>query len=192
VGAEEIILPDVMHDGQGTMRASDQAAAELRRLGDGFRLCAVVHAADDQEWLRSYDHFVSSDYVGAIAFPASRRDAHAAEISKNRTVATRYLEGRGLVDSRLVYRLLGLGQAGHLELFEQRNHEWIASVDCTAPVILGSMGIRMHPNGPYKKVPTPRVDALGDIAASRFPLIRENISAVRYAANCPIEIRVPA
>ncbi len=192
VNAQEIILPDVLHDGPGTTRASDRAAAEFRQFSDDFRLCAVVHAGDDEEWLRCYDHFVSSDYVGAIALPASRRKAPPEEISKNRGAATRYLEERGLVDSRLIYRMLGLGRAGHLELFEQRDHEWIASVDCAAPVILGSMGITMHPNGPYEKIPTPRVDALGAIAASYFELIRENISAVRYAANCPIGIRVPA
>ncbi|MGH3940392.1 MAG: hypothetical protein ACRDTG_17505 [Pseudonocardiaceae bacterium] len=191
VNAEEIILPDVMHDGPGTMRASDRAAAELRELSDEFRLCAVVHAADDTEWHRCYDHFVSSDYVGAIALPASRRKDPTEALSKNRVAATRYLEDRGLVDPRLVYRLLGLGRSGHLELFEQRDHEWIASVDCAAPVILGSMGIRMHPHGPYEKIPTPRVDAVKEIETARFPLIRDNISAVRYAANCPIEIRIP-
>lgn len=192
VNAEEIILPDVMHDGPATMRASDRAAAELCELGDGFRLCAVVHAADDTEWHRCYDHFVSSDYVGAIALPASRRKDPTDELSKNRVAATRYLEDRGLVDPRLIYRMLGLGRTGHLELFEQRDHEWIASVDCAAPVILGSMGVRMHPEGPYEKIPTPRVDAVEEIETARFPLIRDNISAARYAANCPIEIRIPA
>jgi hypothetical protein len=72
VRAAEIILPDVMHDGPATMRASDLAAAQILKVTDEFRLCAVVHAAGDEDWRRCYDHFVSSSYAGTIAFPASR------------------------------------------------------------------------------------------------------------------------
>ena len=40
VHAAEIILPDVMHDGPATMRASDLAAAQILRVTDEFRpLC---------------------------------------------------------------------------------------------------------------------------------------------------------
>nr|MDT0658731.1 hypothetical protein [Micromonospora sp. DSM 115978] len=191
VNAVEIILPDVMHDGPATMRASDRAAAELLELGCEFRLCAVVHAADDAEWQRCYHHFASCGYVGAIALPASRRKTPSDELSKNRVAATRHLDEHGMVDARLVYRLLGLGRAGHLELFDQREYDWIASVDCAAPVILGAMGVRMNPDGPYEKIPTPPVDALGVIDPARFPLIKDNISAVRYAANCPVQIWEP-
>jgi hypothetical protein len=53
-------------------------------------------------------------------------------------------------------------------------------------VILGAMGVPMLPHGPYTKIPTPRVDALGPIDPARFRLIRENIAAVRHAANCPL------
>jgi hypothetical protein len=180
-----------MHDGPATILASDRAAAELLKIGCEFRLCAVVHAADDTEWLSCYEHFVTRGYVGTIALPASRRKAPSDELSKNRIVATRYLEEQGMVDAGLIYRLLGLGRAGHLELFEQREHAWITSVDCGAPVILGAMGIRMQPNGPYEKVPTPPVDALGVIDPGLFPLIRDNIGAVRHAANCPVQIREP-
>lgn len=188
VNAEEIILPDVMGDGPGTIKASDEAAAQIRRLTDDFRLCAVVHAGDDEEWLRCYDHVVSSGYVGAIALPASRRPAPADQLCRSRVAATRYLEDHGLVDDRFVYRLLGLGRTGHLELFEQREHEWIASVDGAAPVILGAMGVAMLPDGPYEKPTTPRVDDLGAIPAHRFPLIRDNIAAVRRAAGCLVRI----
>jgi len=191
VEAEEIILPDVMGDGAATVAASEDAAAELLKVSDEFRLCAVVHGAGDDEWLRCYDHFVSSGYVGAVALPASRSKEPSGELCKNRVAATRYLHARGLVDPRLTYRLLGLGRAGHLELPRQREHAWISSVDCAAPVILGAMGIRMRPDGPYEKVPTPRVETLGDIDPALFPLIRDNISTVRRAAGCRIEIGAP-
>lgn len=188
VDASEIILPDVMRDGAATVKASDEAAQEIRRLTDEFRLCVVLHAADDDEWLRSYDHFVSRDYVGAIALPASRKPAPEDQLCRTRWSATQYLEDRGMVDHRLVYRLLGLGRTGHLELVEQREHEWIASVDGAAPVILGAMGIEMFPSGPYAKPPTPRIDELGPIAEERFELIRHNIAVVREAAGSTVRI----
>lgn len=186
--AVEIILPDVMGDGPGTVKASDQAAAEIRDLAGDFRLCAVVHGGDDYQWRQCYDHFASADYVGAIALPASRRPAPAGQLCGDRLAATGHLEERGLVNPSVVYRLLGLGRTGHLELFEQREHEWIASVDGAAPVILGAMGVPMLPDGPYDKPKTPRVDELGPIPAERFALIRANIAAVRRAAGCPVRI----
>jgi hypothetical protein len=192
VNAEEIILPDVIHDGPGTIRASDQAATAILDLSDEFRLCAVVHAADDTQWHRCYDHFVSSDYAGAIAFPASRRKEPSQELCKNRLAVTRYLDHRGLVDPGRIYRLLGFGRTGHLELVEQREHTWIASIDGAAPVLLGAMGVRMLPDGPYEKIPTPRVETVKEIDPARFQLIRDNIMAVRNAAGCPIQIRRPA
>ncbi|TMR95646.1 hypothetical protein [Nonomuraea basaltis] len=191
VNAEEIILPDVIHDARATMRASDIAAAQILDMSDECRLCAVVHAANDEDWRRCYDHFATCDYVGAIAFPASRGKEPSKELSKNRVVATDYLEDRGLIDPDRIYRLLGLGRIGHLELFDQRQHEWISSVDTAAPVLLGAMGVRILPDGPYEKIPTPRVETLERIEPERFSLIRDNIRAVRYAADCPIEIRVP-
>ncbi|MGW7433254.1 hypothetical protein ACWGIN_27405 [Streptomyces sp. NPDC054861] len=188
VRAREIILPDVMRDGAATIAASAQAAREIRDLSDGFRLCVVLHAADDEEWLRTYDHFASSDYVGAIALPASRRPASEEQLCRTRWAATRYLEDRGMVEERIVYRLLGLGRTGHLELIEQREHEWIASVDGAAPVILGAMGIELLPGGPYEKPSTPHIEHLGPIPQERFDLIRRNIAVVRESAGSSVRI----
>ncbi|MFD3938195.1 hypothetical protein ACFWSF_09345 [Streptomyces sp. NPDC058611] len=188
VDAREIILPDVMRDGPATIKASDAAAREIQDLSGAYRLCAVVHGSDDQEWLRCYDHFASSDYVGAIALPASRRPDPGNQLCRTRWTATRHLEDHGLVDERIVYRLLGLGRTGHLELVEQREHEWIASVDGAAPVILGAMGIAMLPGGPYAKPSTPRIENLGIIAPDRFDLIRSNIAVVREAAGSTVRI----
>ncbi|MET8014760.1 hypothetical protein ABZU86_32665 [Streptomyces sp. NPDC005271] len=189
VGAKEIILPDVMRDGAATMRASEQAAKEIRNLaGDAFRLCAVLHAADDEDWLRTYHAIVLSDWAGAIALPASRRPDPNGQLSRTRWTATAYLEERGLVEERIVYRLLGLGRTGHLELVEQREHEWITSVDGAAPVILGAMGVALLPEGRYEKPSTPRIEKLGPIAEDRFDLIRQNIAIVRAAAGSNVKI----
>ncbi|MFJ8752174.1 hypothetical protein ACIREO_23000 [Streptomyces sp. NPDC102441] len=188
VDAREIILPDVMRDGPATIKASDEAAREIRELSDTYRLCVVLHAADDEEWRRCYDAFVTRDYVGAIALPASRRPAPEEQLCRTRWTATRYLEDRGLVDETIVYRLLGLGRTGHLELVEQREHEWIASVDGAAPVILGAMGVEMLPEGPYEKPSTPRIERLGPIQQDRFDLIRRNIAVVRAAAGSSVQI----
>jgi hypothetical protein len=186
VEAREIVLPDVMRDGLATIKASDDAAREICDLSDEFRLCVVLHAADDQEWLRCYDYFASCDYVGAIALPASRRPAPEDQLCRTRWTATQYLEDHGMIEDRIVYRLLGLGRTGHLELVEQREHEWIASVDGAAPVILGAMGIAMLLDGPYEKPPTPRPENLDQIPEERFDLIRRNIAVVREAAGSSV------
>ncbi|MGW1363001.1 hypothetical protein ACWCQP_37035 [Streptomyces chartreusis] len=189
VSAREIILPDVMQDGAATLKASEQAAREIRELsGDTFRLCAVLHAADDEEWLRTYDAVVTSSWAGAVALPASRRPDPDRQLCRTRWLATAYLEDRGLVDDLLVYRLLGLGRTGHLELIEQREHGWISSADGAAPVILGAMGIALLPEGPYEKPSTPRIEKLGPIAEDRFDLIRRNIAVVRAAAGSAVAI----
>jgi hypothetical protein len=189
VRAQEIILPDVMHDGPGTIRASDLAAGQILEITDEFRLCAVVHAADDREWNQVYDHFASRDYTGAIAFPASRSREPSMELPKDRVAATACLEDNGRVIPGLVYRLLGLGRTGHLELIAQRAHPWISSVDGAAPVLLGMMGVRMLPRGPCDKPPTPRVETIEHIDPERFTLIRDNINTVRAAAGCPVKVR---
>ncbi|MFC8285076.1 MULTISPECIES: hypothetical protein [Streptomyces] len=189
VSAKEIILPDVMRDGAATLKASKKAAREIRELsGDAFRLCGVLHAADDDEWLRTYDAFVTSDWAGAIALPASRRPDPDEQLCRTRWLATAYLQDHGMVDDLLVYRLLGLGRTGHLELIEQRKHEWISSVDGAAPVILGAMGVALLPEGPYEKPSTPRIEKLGPIPEDRFDLIRKNISVVRAAAGSTVTI----
>ncbi|MET9879157.1 hypothetical protein ABZZ36_31700 [Actinacidiphila glaucinigra] len=189
VSAREIILPDVMRDGAATLKASEQAAREIRELsGDAFRLCAVLHAADDEEWLRTYDAIVTSGWAGAIALPASRRPDPDGQLCRTRWRATAYLVDRGLVDDLIVYRMLGLGRTGHLEMLEQRQHPWISSVDGAAPVILGAMGIALLPEGPYEKPSTPRIEKLGPIATDRFDLIRKNIAVVRAAAGSTVTI----
>jgi hypothetical protein len=188
VDAHEIILPDVMGDGPATIKASEEAARQIRDLSEEFRLCAVVHAADDPEWLRCYEHLASGDYVDAIALPASRRPAPEGQLCRTRWAATRYLEDHGMVEERIVYRLLGLGRTGHLELVEQREHEWIASVDGAAPVVLGAMGVELLPGGPYDKPNTPRIEDLGPIPYDRFELIRRNIGVLREAAGSNVRI----
>ena len=189
VAAREIILPDVMGDGPATLKTSEEAARDIRDLASGeFRLCAVLHADNDDEWLRTYDALVTGGYADTIALPASRHPDPDGRLCRTRWAATRHLAERGLVDDRLVYRLLGLGYTGHLELVEQREHAWISSVDGAAPVLLGAMGIALLPDGPYSKPHTPRVDRLGPIPEERFDLIRDNIAVVRTAAGSSVRI----
>lgn len=182
VKASEIILPDVMGDTDGTIEASDRGAAQILALTDSYRLCAVVHGQTDADWLRCYEHFLEQDYTGTIALPASRKPGRTG-VAGDRVTATAHLAEHGLVDRNRGYRLLGLGRTGHLELFSQREHDWIASVDCATPVILGYMGVPMELHGPFEKIPTPRVETIVEIPAERFELIRRNIDVVRTAAG---------
>lgn len=183
VRAAEIVLPDVLHDGRATVVASDRAARILHGRNDSIRLCAVIQGMSDDDWLTCYEHFVNSSYVGSIALPSPKLTPNQRCLYADRVRAATYLHNEGLISSRLIYRLLGLGDSGHHELQQQRQLPWIQSVDSSAPVVLGALGIEILRDVAYHK-PTVRVEDLASISQSRFALIRANIATVRAAAGC--------
>lgn len=185
VHATEIVLPDVIQDGAGTVRASADAALHLARLTSDFRLCVVVQGASNDDWRRCYDHFVAAPYVQTIALPAPLKTSRHTGVAYNRIEATRYLNDRRLVREDRVYRLLGLGDSGHLELAEQRQHTWIHSVDCSSPVTMGALGIAIAAGSPYTKTAV-RVDELAEIPDTRHGLVYHNIAILREAAGCSL------
>lgn len=187
VKAAEIVLPDVLHDGRATIGASEKAARILHRRTDSIRLCAVVQGASDRDWLDCYNHFVRAAYVGAVALPSPKVRGQKHGLCADRLRATSHLHKEGLISPHLVYRLLGLGDSGHHELAQQREYPWIQSVDSSAPVVLGALGIRILQDAGYQKVAT-SVEALPPISQSRFALIRENISTFRAAAGCTLRL----
>ena len=182
-----------MHDGPATIRASDLAAAQIL---EGDRRVPAVRGGPRRRrkrvapLLRPFR--LAADYTGAIAFPASRGPREPSDgLSKNRVAATAYLEENGLVDTGLVYRLLGFGRTGHLELIaaararldqlRRRRRAGLARAD----------GRPDAAARPVRQAPDPAGgDGRAQIDPDRFALIRDNIQAARDAAGCPIEIRV--
>jgi hypothetical protein len=187
VNAYEIVLPDVVHDGRRTVLASERGARAVHRLTDRFRLCAVVQGSSDSDWLRCYDQFVSADYVQAIAIPSPTHRPPLGGLVFDRLQATQHLDTNRLVAPHLVYRLLGLGDSGHIELSHQRQFQWIRTVDSSAPVVLGALGRRITPGQPYTKAST-RVEDLPPIQESCYPIIRQNIATLRAAAGCSLRL----
>lgn len=187
VKADEIVLPDVIHAGRPTVLASERGARALRRLTHSFRLCVVVQGSTDSDWLKCYDHFVKADYVNTIAIPSPKRRGPPGSLAFDRILATRHLDTNGLIAPHLAYRLLGLGDSGHLELSQQREFPWIQSVDSSAPVVLGARGVMIVPGKPYAKVST-CVEELSLISKARYPLIRQNIETLRAASGCTLRL----
>lgn len=184
VGAGEIILPDVRRRRVETIELVKRALYELDGDHDlGVRLCAVVQGENMADWLTCYEQLHAMPQVGSIALPATRKRSDSPDIALNRELATAYLADHGLIDPTRRYRLLGLGYRGHLELAEQRRFEWIESVDCATPVILGALGVQMLDDGPFEKLSTPRVETFEHIPADRHELIRRNIDVLRRAAG---------
>jgi hypothetical protein len=190
IKAHEIVLPDVINDGAATVSSSSRAAREYHRLADSVRLCAVVQGATNSDWLHCYESFCKAKYVDSIALPSPKHDGHLTGVAFSRLVATQYLEKQEMIQSRITYRLLGLGDSGHLELKEQRRHEWLQTVDSSSPVVLGALGIAICDGKPYQK-PAAGVEQVPTIPEANHSIIRQNIRVIRSAAGCPLKIATP-
>lgn len=72
IQADEIILPDVFQDREGTLRAVDMALTEIDRRYMGkrpFKLMAVAQGKDYQEWDMCYEQLMVDDRVDVIGIP---------------------------------------------------------------------------------------------------------------------------
>jgi hypothetical protein len=187
VKASEVILPDVIHDGRETILSTERAARLMHRGLSNVGLCAVVQGSGDRDWLECHEHLASVSYLCSIALPSPKRTGSLAGIAFNRLQATKWLDLYGMVASHLLYRLLGLGDSGHLELQQQRRHPWIRSVDSSAPFVLGALGLSIRPGEPYRK-PSFGLERFPSISRTHYPLIRGNIEALRAAAGCTLWI----
>lgn len=187
VRAREIVLPDVLHDGAATVAATDAAAAALARHGDEFMYCAVVQGASDGDWSACYDALAGRSYITALALPSPKRRGDTESLSYDRLYAATHLDASGLVRPNLTYRLLGLGDSAHIELAALRRFAWIQSVDCSLPLLMGALGMRIVTGEPFIK-PSVRVDELGSIPPDRIELARENVRTLRAAAGCPLRL----
>lgn len=187
VRASELVLPDHPHDGRATCAATADAARLLDCRAGGLGLCGVIQGRDDDDWRRCLEFMSTCGYLSAIALPAPKRTVGRPGLAYNRVAATHHLEKAGLVLAGLDYRLLGLGDSGHLELERQQRHSWISSVDCATPVIMGALGRIIEPGVAYRKPDVP-VDSITDIPADRIPLVHRNIAMLRAAARCAIAV----
>ena len=73
IKADEIILPDVFQDGPATIEAVNKAIAELQEIyphsSCPFKLQAVAHGKDVQEWYECYHELLNNPYIDVVGIP---------------------------------------------------------------------------------------------------------------------------
>lgn len=72
IAADEIILPDVFQDKDGTIEAVERALTEIDRIYQGkwpFKLMAVAQGKDALEWEMCYEYFMDHSKVDVIGIP---------------------------------------------------------------------------------------------------------------------------
>lgn len=72
IKADEIILPDVFCKGPETLEAVAQAIEELHGIypdGCPYKLMAVAHGRDEEEWFECYDALMKNAYVDVVGIP---------------------------------------------------------------------------------------------------------------------------
>ena len=78
INADEIILPDVFHEGPATIRAVEDALTEVGRVGYKGKLMAVVHGKDTQEWFDTLAHLNNIEEIDVLGIPKVTSKMHAA------------------------------------------------------------------------------------------------------------------
>ena len=183
VCADELVLPDVLHQGRATMRLTGRAATQLRGLNEsGLRFCVVAQGEDSSEWKRCLEWALSRPYADTIGLPSPEYRNRSTNLPFDRVAATRYINDQGLWQDGRPYHLFGVHDSGHLELRQQRRYSWIRSVDTSAPVVLGALGTSIESARGYRKATTP-IDNIGPIRPELFPIIVKNITVFRTAAG---------
>lgn len=142
IQADEIILPDVFQNREGTLRAVDMALTEIDRRYMGkwpFKLMAVAQGKDYQEWDMCYEQLMADDRIDVIGIPkvcAKMLPGGRPEVMKRSKC--RLLEKE--------HHLLGLWYSAS-ELYQYDHPDMIRSCDTVLASFmarhgLGAMGVR--------------------------------------------------
>ncbi len=141
VGAQEIILPDVLRDGTLTVFSTTQALSQLEELPpqrDSYKLCAVPQGATSLEWLDCYGALVKLP-VDVIGIPKVLDDVVGTGGREKILEILRSLE---LVDYTKEYHLLGVWSDPLEVLRCAQRFSFVRSVDSSLPVLAGLRGRR--------------------------------------------------
>lgn len=69
IDADEVVLPDVFMKGPETVNATMNALKEYKHELKKYKTMAVVHGADEDEWLHTFLYFDSIDAIDVLGIP---------------------------------------------------------------------------------------------------------------------------
>lgn len=138
VGANEIVLPDVMYAGKETIELIQKALSYLKEKGliDKYKWMAVTQGKTEKEWLECFKALHEIPEINTIAInKLSTPLAFGGSTSSARLFVTELMDKNGWRDSGKEYHLLG----GSNEIINEisKHPKWIRSIDSSAPIEYG-------------------------------------------------------
>lgn len=139
IRASEVILPDVLDDGEATVhQAMAGISALARKQGGGFKLMAVAQGKTIGEFLQCYRELASNRFIDVVGIPKR---------------ASRLMPGTGrypLLQHMLINKIIRQDKSHHLlgvwenpiEIKYLSMYNWIRGVDSVIPFWAASQGLR--------------------------------------------------
>ena len=134
IKADEVILPDIILDGQKTIESTEDALSIIRkkRLVRQYRWMAVPQGKTREEWWKCFKHLNRHASINTIGLSKlSCPVAFNNTITNARLEITAGIEKEGIASGKKAYHLLG----GSYQLLTEVMCQpaWIRSIDTSAP-----------------------------------------------------------
>lgn len=176
IGADEIVLPDILYDGKATVKA---VKAAIKKVPTKYVLHAVVQGSTPSEWWQCLQELQDIPEVNVIGLSKlSCPKAFSTDIATARLRITMQMELNGMWHKDKQYHLLGGSNNLLYELFYQSGR--IRSIDSGAPVEYGmkKQGLDCFP--PLSAV---RFAFGARLGAGTLLYIHHNIKQLVFAAH---------
>lgn len=145
VKADALIAPDVLYDGEATIKEAESFVGSVKKVAQYLKIMAVPQGSSPEEYLHCYKELVNNpdiDMIGLsiLALTKSFQKYTGTEsIHVNRIVGINYLWSQGAFHPHKWHHLLGLGDRPD-ELAAYKHIENIKSNDTSSPVLHGLRG----------------------------------------------------
>lgn len=145
---DEIVLPDILFDAEGTLqRVTDFLAEYSPLLPMDTHFMAVPHGNSIEEYLECYKKLAAMPQVYALGIGT----LYNRVFEGGRKAIFEALQEQGTLSSK-PHHLLGLGDGGNIELEGLKKFAEIRSCDSSAAYIQAKQGITLVAGKTYKKI----------------------------------------
>lgn len=138
IGAHEIVAPDIMSDGPGTVEATLGWLKEYASIVDDYNIMGVVQGADTSEWKHTLEVFAGTDAITTIGIPKVHVKSHSL---RKRYEIVQYV--LAMYPKRFKIHLLGLNERFPTEILELPWPKEVRSMDSAQPYKLAEEGLLM-------------------------------------------------
>lgn len=143
VGANEIILPDIVYDCEATIDSAKSSLAWLRKhqLLGKYKTMAVPQADTESGWWHCFNELNQMEHIDVIGFSKlSCPKCFNLSVANSRIVIAMTINENGWWNKDKEYHLLGSSHMAILEIDTLRQYKQIRSIDTSAPIMFGNAG----------------------------------------------------